>query len=1293
MKWIFVVVLLCLVIGVVSGAEFIDTFQHQTAITDNWQKFNNVQTMSYVTSGATYNVEAHISNGLYGSGSRGMRMKYPSQSTYWSFFLHKVRTGYNVGYVKVHFWDSTNTSEVSFYVYGPFQSDSAWVTTNRHLEFQHESGSIYWKINGVSQGVGCACTFTPSYIGIGGYKGLTGGIHAYFDNVNNINGIVGICDESNNLNHSITELANDVLSNTWGINTIPIAEYNTSQFDMEVKRATWAETYNTTRIKDAGNTTILPSSNFAYSWDDIFRTDHYGLYWFNLYKTLSGEPELIGQDFIYFKDVGEPSVINIEDTEYAIGETLDISYYIDSPDFGANQYKIQIFDTTGQLKDTRVLTQQAATEQITSTIDWEEGMLYAVLVKDTKPAIEEDPPEDIIDLAYDFCTMSNVIYVTGKVYDASNSDMLVDGTLLDNVSLNWTQAGTIYNTTSDANGNYEFIDATTLLEVEWFQDVPITVHAEKTGYTHSDFDMTIIKAGRYTVNLYMMPALDYENTSISGIVADDIFHQSIPYAEVHIWNTTWSNATYTNAWGWYKYENLTNGTYNMYAKKETYRDSSVVQVKAWNISLTLDSCDSLDYIETTLDECDATTGWTSDNTLTLNTTDYIEATGALQSVGTNTEDFNKTFSPAVDSNITSDGHLYFYSKIDNTTNISSVNVTVTLSSNATGATNTLVWEVNKTFFSSTWNLTMLAISAATETGTCDLSAIRFFKLESTKSTSVTTKIDFIAFIEYVSWDSNLNLSLDTSDKMEGAASIKAYGKAWVPNPYVWKGPGGGIPTAEYYIDRYWGAPGTGDSRFSTTNSLGRLQMWYKPGFTSNRDIILASGDTTNYLYWENVGSVGSWTLERLFFENAYENETMDLNAIKWFVMTGNRSGIADVNEHIDNIRLVQAGETRQNFFLSQNYNLTVYAKDMDTRYTITSFTAILDSTTVAETTTAAIVFPNVTYGIYPLEVSANGYYTNKQYVFMGQDTTQTVYLTKIENVSDVGVGQAYAPIPVEFRVIDMGGNPKRNVNVTAVGTETTMGAWTWLQDIFGYSSKVELQNTSMNGTTDSMGHLTFIMVETIKYKIDFTKPSEGINETLYFYPKEKQYTIYVTSPYKPIIIDYVDWNLSVQSHNSTHSNLTLTYNDTMGQTSNLRFFVKDENRTEIYNQTFSAQSIINVGHIVEKSSGQSYFWGFNATHTEFGEFKATKAITFKSRLIDLQLENENYYTWISISLLVMIATLFSAVTTKFGYVVIPFMGGFFYWIGWLGISTIILSVVMFMGVMLYMTRKERESGL
>ena len=309
-------------------------------------------------------------------------------------------------------------------------------------------------------------------------------------------------------------------------------------------------------------------------------------------------------------------------------------------------------------------------------------------------------------------------------------------------------------------------------------------------------------------------------------------------------------------------------------------------------------------------------------------------------------------------------------------------------------------------------------------------------------------------------------------------------------------------------------------------------------------------------------------------------------------------------------------------------------------------------------------------------------------------TLHNIYL---ELEPESGVGTYYSPPHlVEFRLQNIYGNPISDVSVTAIGYETTMGSWSWLYSIFGYKNETQIHNTTMDGTTDTMGHLSFMMVETVKYKMDFVKESEGINKTMYFYPKESQYLIILTPTIQPDMIDYISWNLSVEEivGDSSNRSLNFTYTDSMGKTSQICFFIKDENKTELYSTcSFADDSLVDTGHTVAKSSGATYFWGFNCTHDIFGEIKGTKAITFKSRLIDLQLTNESYYSWISIALLVMITSLFSAVTVKFGYIVVPFMSGLFFYLGWLEIAPTLLTVIIILGILLYIGRRERESGL
>ena len=1313
LKWGIVVVVLCLMIGGVNAATFSDTFQNHPSNdpTDLWHHTHwnhGSGSMSILEYGATYSnlLKCYgTSPGGYMPSYNYFRTNVSRESLYWSFVVRYYY--YTAGSrpdghhqrVYLQFLDKNlnqiGNYDILSYVHSYQASDL--------FEIQIVAGNTYLIINGVSMGALGTCSGNPSYLRFytehsgGRYTSpggadyySTGYIYLYIDDVTTEKGVVGVgaepCVTGVFETHSITELNTYPLSASWHVTAFDESAYTDAQYDIKVRRATWSTIYNTSRLKNAGvaATVIKPEGVMVYNWSELFNVDHYGLYWFEVYKTASGAPELVGQDFLYFQDVGEPSTINIEETEYAIGETMNISYYIDSPDFGANQYKIQIFDSTGQLKDTRVLTQQAATEQITSTIDWEEGLLYAVLVKDTKPAITEDPPEDIIDLAYDFCTLSNVIYITGKVWDASNSDSLVDGTLLDNVSLNWTQAGTIYNTTSDGAGRYEFTDPTTLLEIEWFQDVPITVHAEKTGYTHDDFTMTIIKAGRYTVDIYLVPTPNPYSKTISGLVADDIFHQAIPYAEVNLWNGV-SNTTYTNLWGYYETCTIPNGTYRMQAEKETFRTSDVVIVNTDNISLSLDDCDECNYNEAVLDACDAVTGWSSDNTLTLNTTDYVEGTGALQSYGYNATDYYKTFSPAIDANVSeAHGYFYFYSKIDNVTNISSDNVTVKISSNATGATDLFIWNLNKSSFNTSWDLYMLKITNATEIGNCNLTNISYFRWESTKSDNVTTKIDGLAFIEYAGWDSCVDLSVDTSDKQEGTGSLKADG------------------LLRSYCNLAVGVPFSPVFNAGTigkTSDLSRLLYWRKHtnNYTHIESVCLVDSDGDT-LCWQTDISGLTWQKQELFLKSATETGDFNTNAISYL-------SIYDLPQPItiryDDILLIQSGQVQQNFYLSQYFELTVRAKDADTHYTITDFTAILDTTNVKETTTGTIVFTNITYAIYPLEVSSAGYYTNKQYVFMGQDTEQLVYLTKIENVSSGGAGTYYPPRAVEFKVQTLWGNAVDDVTVNVTALETSGSSWDWLWSVMGLSQDVssEIENASMNGTTDSLGRISFMMVETVKYRVQFTKPSESVNTTITVYPKDTHYVIIVgTKGFTRDTEWYeaVNFTVTWSEINNTHGYINMSYNDTFNETLSLLLYINNSDDSLVWNQSYSSGcNQTNAQIEVNKTGGKAFYVGFSADHITFGHSPLDWEQVLKFKwFLDVGIPHDAC-KYASVAFLVLFACFFGATTVEMGSVFVSMFAWIFHFIGWLEVrdaptTYLVLTIITTIAVLAYIAARSRR---
>jgi len=373
---------------------------------------------------------------------------------------------------------------------------------------------------------------------------------------------------------------------------------------------------------------------------------------------------------------------------------------------------------------------------------------------------------------------------------------------------------------------------------------------------------------------------------------------------------------------------------------------------------------------------------------------------------------------------------------------------------------------------------------------------------------------------------------------------------------------------------------------------------------------------------------------------------------------------------------------------TDKYTITFIAKDANTGQVVSNFTVEFSTGETKTTDNGAVKFRCLESGYYQATVTATGYYPSQNSIVLDQSKELIVYLTPITGTTYV-LPKSHL---VEFIVEDFTGSPIEGVNVTAVAVETTMGEG-WLSSIFGFENETEIENTTMNGTTDSGGRISFLMVETLKYRLTFTKPTAGINKTLYIYPKEEQYVIILPPGETPDISDCITWNLSVVEINSSYSSLNLTYTDLLNKTSSLRFFVLDENQTEIYNQTFSYQTTINASYIVEKQAGKSYFWGFNAMHNEFGEIQATKVMRFRGRLIDLGIENESYYSWIAISLLIFVSLLFSGITAKFGYFTVPGMAMFFWWIGWLSVRLSIVLTALIMGVLLYLGKREREEGI
>lgn len=147
--------------------------------------------------------------------------------------------------------------------------------------------------------------------------------------------------------------------------------------------------------------------------------------------------------------------------------------------------------------------------------------------------------------------------------------------------------------------------------------------------------------------------------------------------------------------------------------------------------------------ELVLHSCDTIQGWTSDNTLSLDTSERRQGTAALHSYGPYSLSFRNasTIEWATTYTFTEDDYFKFWYYIGDTSKVSSI--TIELGSTTNDDEDEYQWTISPSSLTNGWNFLTLQISSATKIGSPDLAHLRRFRLVSTKSDSVHERIDWL----------------------------------------------------------------------------------------------------------------------------------------------------------------------------------------------------------------------------------------------------------------------------------------------------------------------------------------------------------------------------------------------------------------------------------------------------------------------------------------------------------------------------------------------------------------------
>jgi hypothetical protein len=398
------------------------------------------------------------------------------------------------------------------------------------------------------------------------------------------------------------------------------------------------------------------------------------------------------------------------------------------------------------------------------------------------------------------------------------------------------------------------------------------------------------------------------------------------------------------------------------------------------------------------------------------------------------------------------------------------------------------------------------------------------------------------------------------------------------------------------------------------------------------------------------------------------------------------------------------GWNRQDILMSSGYRLVLTFQDSK-NFTVIKNVSVLDSYGLNTTAADGVYNHTYTAGYLALNIHADGYYDQTLQYPLYSDYTGIVLMEPAMVVSNVRQ-TTYFPHLVRISCMNYLGTAISDMNVTAVVVEST-SPYAWLTDIFGINTnQTQITNTTLSGTTDTDGSIAFMMVENLKYKIDFSKPGESISQTNYLYPKEGDYSYIFWSEVAPSVSGSIGiefWNRTNLS-NPAYMDLGVKYTDTGATTDWSRFTVYYENNTVLFTQNATTPNSWNLSAPVLISRGAGYIWGARANNTRYpNQIVQSQIIRFGgSPVIPYSLCPETdpdplhpcmWNQYVALGIIFLVALLFGRATIKYASAIVVLLTLFFAYIGWLNYAPLLLSTILFLGIMFYYRYAEGESDI
>ena len=432
------------------------------------------------------------------------------------------------------------------------------------------------------------------------------------------------------------------------------------------------------------------------------------------------------------------------------------------------------------------------------------------------------------------------------------------------------------------------------------------------------------------------------------------------------------------------------------------------------------------------------------------------------------------------------------------------------------------------------------------------------------------------------------------------------------------------------------------------------------------DTSTGSPTTWNWTFGDIGGSNTSTTQNPSHTYSTYGTYPVLLNVTN---ATGSFSTVTH-NQVVTNA----TGFTQQDIWMTAQYTLAIHVLDASDGSIIPDATMVDSGTGATYATTNGTIYATYPFQAVAGVISATDYDAKGFSVFVDNDTSTTVQLTEATKTSQ-NANVVYQAQLYRFLFSNLIGTPLGGLQVKITPLNLTMQSnWTTL--LMGMSPEINITNGVISGITGRDGSFGTPLINPLYYQVTITGTAQSgdiVNQIFTEYPPPVGGDILIQIPtsvtgFRTIIpqqanITYNIYNVTV---NSSTSILSVNFNDPTGATNLTVVTITNQSGYVLNKTSYSGAAADNVVNNftytqgVTSPAGDILSYGFSAYIPGSGGWNnISQPIDFNTGTS--LTGNATYDGWLSIIIIVLVASAFTYSSVYIGTIGVGLMGLFFYY--------------------------------